>query len=93
MQVVDHIGVGVPFADVGDALVPVRMASGQSFMRMLDDFRIAGGPEPCGCRHGISRDHGQDHRRRRKPEGRARPARERISDQPAGMRQRELGGE
>ena len=59
MKVVDDISVGMPVAAICNALVPVRMAGRQAFMRMLDDLRITGGPKPC-CRDGCPGDQGED---------------------------------
>ncbi len=93
VQVVDDVGMGMPVATVDNSLVPVGMTGGQPVMGMLDHLRIASRPEPRGSRHGGPRYQCEDDSSRGKSEHSPCPTRKRIGDEPADVRERELGGE
>jgi hypothetical protein len=71
----------------------MRVAGFQIGMDVRDDLGINGGPETRRCDQGNAREHGHDYERGVEPCHRTEPACERIGDEPAGMRQRELRGE
>ena len=71
----------------------MRVAGFQIGMGVRDDLGINGGPEARRCDQGNAREHSHDQERGVEPCHRTEPARDRIGDEPAGMRQRELRGE
>ena len=88
MQIVDDIGMAVTGA-CGD----MRMVGRKVVMTMRDLDGIVTWPERERGPEPDQTEHGEREHRRHAAAGALQPAGQRIGDEPAGMRQRELCGE